>query len=72
MTEEAQSFELVLDEAALPSWAGDDGENLEAALKSAIALVFRPEGVGRDANGLLKAGTSDPGWVQVDDIELFD
>jgi spore coat protein H len=59
-------------EASVPGWATVPGGNLTSILQSATGLTFRPLCNHVDlSSGHLPAGTTDNGWVDIDDIELF-
>ena len=58
-------------DAKVPSWATDPGDSLAAILQSATDLSFQPKVNHVNASGHLPAGTTDNGWVDIDDIEFF-
>jgi spore coat protein H len=72
----AQQVDVLFAEAQVPAWAVDQGvdpgDNLADILSTASGLVFHPQCVGRsDADGQLPDGTTDPGFLEIDDIEFF-
>jgi hypothetical protein len=71
-TAATQTVEVRFADAKLPSWASTAaGTTLAATLVQVEALLFRPMSVGEDSTGQLPAGTSDSGWVEIDDVEFF-
>jgi hypothetical protein len=74
-TEEATQFEVLFADAAVADWVVadglDPGDDLQAVLATATALVIEPGCLGRDETGQLPDGTTDAGFVQIDDIEFF-
>ena len=72
---EPTAIEVYFADAAVQSWATDQGldpqDPLEDVLASVTALFFHPYCEGRDAFGFLGEGMSDPGYLQLDDIEVF-
>ncbi len=71
LTSETTEFSVSLVDAKIPAWASDPGDSLDNILKEVTALSFKPECANRDSAGQLPAGTSDSGWVDLDDIEFF-
>jgi hypothetical protein len=63
---------VTLDPAAatIQPWATANGDTLGTILGSTNRLTINAIPTGRGSNGLLPAGTSDKGWLQVDDLEL--
>ena len=68
---DTNSFEVLLANAAIPSWATDPGDKLSDILTAVSNLSFQPICNGRDASGQLPAGVTDNGWVEIDDIEFL-
>jgi hypothetical protein len=68
----ATATTLTLDVArmALPSWGKPQGDVPATILASVGGLVFSLPAKGLDAGGLLPAGTSDNGWIELDEIEF--
>jgi spore coat protein H len=58
-------------DAKVPGWAVDPGDSLADILRTASGLTFRPQCNHRDATGQLPAGTTDVGWLEIDDLEVF-
>lgn len=74
VSEEPRLVELLFQDAALPSWAVADGpsDDLQSILRTLTGLVFFPSCEGRDlSTGQLGQGVTDPGFLEVDQIELF-
>lgn len=68
---EVSEHTLAFADATVPTWAADPGDDLTAILQSAFAISILPQCVGRDETGQLPAGTSDPGVVDIDDLEIY-
>ncbi len=72
---EPTQVEVRFAEATVQSWAVDQGldpqDPLESILESVTGFFLHPYCAGRDASGFLGEGVSDPGYLQIDDIELF-
>jgi hypothetical protein len=70
-----QQVEVTFAAAAVPSWSISQGtdphDSLDAVLSKIRGLVFHPYCLGRSSSGFLPAGTSDRGWVQLDDVEFY-
>jgi hypothetical protein len=62
---------LLFADAALPAWARATGDQLATIRQRVDALAFHPMCNGRDGDGLLAEGTTDPGFLELDAIELF-
>jgi hypothetical protein len=65
------TVELTFAEATLPVWAHATGDQLPAIRQRVDALAFHPLCNGRDGGGLLAEGTTDPGFLELDAIEVF-
>lgn len=66
------TVELRFAEATLPIWAHATGDQLPAIRQRVDALAFHPMCNNREAlGGLLAEGTTDPGFLELDAIELF-
>ena len=72
---EAATVEVRFADAAVQSWAvdqgSDPGDPLDAVLSTVTGLAFQPYCVGRDATGYLPGDTTDVGYLELDDIEFF-
>lgn len=68
---QASLVEVRFADAALPSWARPTSDSLSAVLSNVVGIAFQPNCQGRDTNGFLPLGGSDPGFLQVDDLEFF-
>jgi hypothetical protein len=67
-----QPVELLFAQATLPGWAHATGDQLAVIRKSVDALAFHPMCNNRElGGGLLAEGTTDPGFLELDAIELF-
>jgi hypothetical protein len=62
---------LLLANAKVPSWATDPGDSLTGILQTVTGVSFKPACANRDSMGQLPAGTTDSGWVDLDDVEFF-
>ena len=75
LTDQATQVEVLFADTALAVWRIDQqvnpGYTVDEGLATARGLVFEPQCVGRDANGMLPDGTTDDGFIQLDDIEFF-
>jgi hypothetical protein len=65
------TVELPFADATLPVWARATGDELPVILHSVEALAFQPVCNGRDSSGLLAEGATDPGFLELDAIEVF-
>jgi hypothetical protein len=66
-----QPFEVLFANAKIPSWAKDPGDKLTNILATTAAISYQPQCISRTAIGQLPDGTTDNGWIEVDDIEFF-
>jgi hypothetical protein len=71
LTEEPTEVEVLFADLALAFWQEDAGYAVDEGLATTRGLVLEPQCVGRDDTGMLPDGTTDPGFVQIDDIEFF-
>ena len=73
--EETKTVEVLFADVAMPQWAIDSGaapdDDPMDILQAVTALRFFPEPVGRDLAGQLPDGTSDAGFLLIDEIEFF-
>jgi hypothetical protein len=67
----ALAVELRFADAALPTWARATSDQLSRVLARVESLAFHPYCAGRDATGFLPPGQSDPGFLELDQIEFF-
>lgn len=67
---DAMPFEVLFAKAKIPSWADDPGDALTDILATTAFISFQPS-CNSGASGLLPEGTTDNGWIDVDDIEFF-
>lgn len=68
---EAQPVEVRFASAALPTWAHATADVLANVLAKSEGLSFHPFCAGRTEAGQLPEGTSDPGHLELDDIQFF-
>jgi hypothetical protein len=68
---EPLTVDLALADATLPVWAHPTGDQLPVIRTLVDALAFQPMCNGRDASGLLAEGSSDPGFLELDAIEVY-
>ena len=72
VSNEPLPVELRFEKATLPAWARATGDQLPNIRQRVDALAFHPMCNGREAyNGFLAEGTTDPGFLELDAIELF-
>lgn len=62
--------DLLLSNAALPAWASVRTDSLAAVLKHVNGIAFNPAPVGRGGSGFLGADKSDPGFLEIDDVQV--
>lgn len=70
-TSEPLTIELSFASASLPVWAHATADQLPAIRQRVDGLAFQPMCNGRDAGGLLPEGMGDPGFLELDAIELY-
>ena len=67
--------EVLFADAEAQSWAisegRDPGDPLDAVLRTVTGLLFHPECVGRSSAGYLPEGTTDVGFLEIDDLEFY-
>jgi hypothetical protein len=72
---EPTEVELLFEDAALPAWAiaqgRDPGDDFADVLATVASIAFHPMCVGRASDGFLPEGTTDLGFLAVDEIEFF-
>jgi spore coat protein H len=75
VTDQPTQIEVLLADAAIQDWAitegRDPGDDLQDILATTTGLVFEPQCLGRDTAGQLPDGTTDAGFIEMDDIEFF-
>ena len=71
----AKQVDVEFADALVPSWAVDQGldpgDNLAEILATVSGIVFHPQCAGRADDGQLPEGTTDPGFLEIDDIEFY-
>jgi spore coat protein H len=67
----AKTIEVLFADAKTPGWGGAVNDSLPEVLATMAGLYFQPQCVGRDVAGFLPEGTTDTGYVDVDDLEFF-
>ncbi len=68
---EASLIEVRFNQAALPAWAHATADVIANVLAKGEGLSFHPFCAGRSDAGQLPDGTSDPGHLELDDIQFF-
>ncbi len=71
VTPEPTTIEVRFTEATIPTWARDPGDVLDAILAHTTGLTFHPLCEGAETTGQLPEGTSDVGFVSIDDLLFF-
>jgi hypothetical protein len=75
VTEEATQVEVLFEEADIPWWGYDQGQErnaeLQEVLGAVLAVLFSPRCLGQDTAGFLPEGTTDQGFIEVDNFEFF-
>jgi hypothetical protein len=66
-----KTVEVLFADATTPSWGGPIDDSLPDILATISGLYFQPQCVGREASGLLPAGTTDTGFVDIDDLAFY-
>jgi hypothetical protein len=66
-----KTVEVLFEDATTPSWGGPIDDSLPDILATISGLYFQPQCVGREASGLLPAGTTDNGFVDIDDLAFY-
>ena len=68
-------LEVYFEDADIPYWGYNQGQEpmteLQNVLGEVKALLFAPQCVGKDNKGFLPEGTTDDGFVELDNIEFF-
>ncbi len=67
---DAETIELLFDDLAIPTWASGTNDDLADILRGVTAILLRPLPEGLLGSGYLPPGSTDPGWLQVDDLSL--
>lgn len=67
---EVTQVEVLFAKAKIPGWAEDLGDVLTDSLGSTTSLSFQPI-CNYGVTGMLPEGTTDNGWIDVDDLEFF-
>ncbi|MES1206646.1 MAG: CotH kinase family protein [Pseudomonadota bacterium] len=68
---EPSVVEVRFDKAALPAWAHATTDTLPNIIAHAEGVTFHPFCAGRDAGGFLPDGTTDAGFLRIDDVQVF-
>ena len=75
LTQKPMEVEVRFTDASIVSWAvnqgRDPGDNLGDVLAAVNGIEFSPQCNGRKINGQLSRGSTDKGFIRVDDIEVF-
>jgi hypothetical protein len=67
----AKLVEVRFAEAKTESWGGVVNDSLPEVLATMAGLYFQPQCAGRNTSGFLSEGTTDTGFVDIDDLEFF-
>lgn len=70
VTNTAQTIDLLLKDATLPTWARMTTDSLPKVRAHISGLALNPGVLGRDAAGFLGVDKSDSGFVEIDDIQF--
>jgi len=70
VTNAPTAVDLLIDTAKLPSWGTGTTDVLSNVRTHVNGIAFNPSPVGRDGTGYLGAGKSDPGYLEVDDVQF--
>jgi spore coat protein H len=70
VTNQPTTVDLLLDSAKLPSWGTGTTDVLANVRTHINGLAFNPSPVGRDALGYLGANASDPGYLEIDNVQF--
>jgi spore coat protein H len=75
LTPEPQTITVQLADGAIPGWAASrpnpPTDDPAAVYARATGLVLRPQTVGVQPTGLFPSGVTDPGFVEIDDVEFL-
>jgi len=72
VTSDTQSFDLRFSNAKIPAWTSATATvSLSDVLANLMSVIFMPLCKGVDSTGQLPAGTTDSGWVELDDVEFY-
>lgn len=67
--------EVLFADAKVQSWATAEGsdphDDLNAVLSQVTGLAFHPYCLGRGDTGFLPTGTTDKGWLAIDNVQFF-
>jgi spore coat protein H len=66
-----QEIDLPLSSATYPSWGPVVPETRQSVLARATAVLFDPAAAGRNDDGYLGAGKTDPGQIRIDEIQFL-
>ncbi|MBN2525085.1 MAG: CotH kinase family protein [Deltaproteobacteria bacterium] len=74
-TPNVSQVQVRFSDVALPDWAHSMGvepaEALQEVLSGLNSIMLSPQCIGYDSNGFLPDHKTDPGFIEVDDIEFF-
>lgn len=75
VTSEATQVEVRFADAAVPGWAVDQGrdpgDDPALIVATVNGLAFHPQCVGRGTTGQLPPGSTDAGFLAIDELEVF-
>jgi spore coat protein H len=66
-----KTVEVHFAEATTPSWGGEVDDSLPDILATMSGLYFQPRCEGLSVGGFLPEGTTDTGYVDIDDLEFY-
>jgi|GEM_PF-6649993 len=64
------SVNLLIDSAQLPSWGTGTMDVLSHVRTHINGIAFNPAPLGRNATGYFGADKSDPGYLEVDNVQF--
>lgn len=71
VTATAATYTVNFATAETQSWAGPVADDHALIFKTGSGIQWMPQCNGRGTAGQLPAGTTDTGWVDIDDVEFF-
>lgn len=70
VTNARTAVDLLIDTATLPSWGTGTTDVLSNVRTHINGIAFNPSVLGRNVSGYLGANVSDPGYLQIDDVQF--
>jgi hypothetical protein len=75
VTPTTKTVQLAFANAFVPSWAIEEGKDPKddmSAIRAAITgIAFHPYCNNRNTQGFIPTGETDPGWVEIDDLQFY-